>query len=141
MKHKPPSPATPKMKPPRTTLNDRELAFVDAYRGNKTQAAIEAGYAPKNAGTQGQRLYQKTHVREAIRKAQQERHDAAVMDRIEMQKLFSSVARDQARPIALRLKAAELLGKTRGDFTSKLELQGNLTVHDLAREALEATPG
>lgn len=121
-------------------LNDREQAFADAYRGNKTQAAIEAGYSVASAPTIGSRLYKKVHVLAEIRRQQLARQDAAVMDRDEMQRLFSSTARDTRAALQLRLKAAELLGKTRGDFSTKLELKGNLTVHDLARAALEAEP-
>lgn len=121
-------------------LNDREQAFCDAYRGNKTQAAIEAGYSVKSAPTIGSRLYKKVEVLAEIRRQQLERQNAAVMDRDEMQRLFSSTARDMRAALQLRLKAAELLGKTRGDFSTKLELKGNLTVHDLAAAAMEPEP-
>lgn len=121
-------------KPPRTKLNDREQTFCDAYRGNKTQAAIEAGYSAKSAATIGVRLYKKVHVQAEIRRQQLERQSAAVMDRTEMQSLFSATARDTRIGLAVRLKAAELLGKTRGDFTTKVELHGDL--HDLVLEAI-----
>lgn len=121
----------------RVSLNDREQAFVDAYRGNKTQAAIEAGYSTKTAGTIGARLYKKVHVQAEIRRQQLERQNAALMDRTEMQKLFSSTARDTKLSIRERLKAAELLGKSRGDFSTRLEVKGSLELHDLVRESIE----
>jgi phage terminase small subunit len=136
----PPAPPAKPKRPPRTKLNDREQAFADAYRGNKTQAAIEAGYSAKSAPTIGSRLYKKVQVQAEIRRQQLERQSAAVMDRDEMQRLFSSTARDVHLPIRERVNAAVWLGKTRGDFSTKLELKGNLTVHDLARAAMEPEP-
>lgn len=135
----PPVPTPPERptRKPRAKLNDREQAFCDAYRGNKTQAAIEAGYSAKTAGTIGARLYKKVHVQAEIRRQQLERQSAAVMSRAELQELFSSTARDAKLPLRERLKAAELLGKSRGDFSTNINVKGDLTVHDLVREAME----
>jgi phage terminase small subunit len=117
-------------------LNDREQAFVDAYRGNKKQAAIAAGYSEVSAGTCGVRLYNKPHVRAEIERQARARSKAAIMNREEMQRLFSATARDVHQSMRERLRAAELLGKTRGDFTEKLELKGELNVRDLVRESM-----
>jgi len=52
---------------------DQQKAFAEAYvlgRGNATQAAIEAGYAPASARQTASRLLHTPHVQDAIRHAQ-----------------------------------------------------------------------
>lgn len=49
-------------------LNDRRSAFVAAYlvHRNATKSAIEAGYSPKTAASQGERLLRNAEIRAAI---------------------------------------------------------------------------
>lgn len=50
-------------------LSDRERRFVDSYlkTWNKTRAAMEAGYSAKTAGSVGFEIYNRPHVKEAIK--------------------------------------------------------------------------
>lgn len=118
-------------------LTPREQAFADAYRGNATQAALEAGYSPKSAGTLGYRLIKRANVRAEIDRQGRERSKAAIVSREEMQQFFSEVVRDTLLPLRERLHAAQLLGKTRGDFSEKLEVKGELSLLDLVRESMK----
>lgn len=118
-----------------TPLDRREQVFAEKYRGNASQAALEAGCTPASAGTMGWRMYGRPHVRAEIERLSKLRTDAAVMDREEMQRLFSATARDAMLPVRDRLFAAQLLGKTRGDFSEKLEVKGELSLLDLVRES------
>ncbi|WP_269715780.1 terminase small subunit [Caulobacter sp. NIBR2454] len=56
-------------------LNEKHLRFVEEYLVdlNATQAAIRAGYSPKTAYSQGQRLLKYAEVAAAVAKAQEER--------------------------------------------------------------------
>lgn len=137
MSSEPPAtpPDRPKAKPQK--LSPQHQAFCDAYRGNATQAAIDAGYSPRSAGTTGYRLLKDADVQREIDRQQRARSKAAIMSREEMQQLFSGTARDTKLSIRDRLTAAQLLGKTRGDFSEKLEVKGDLTLHELVRESLE----
>lgn len=55
-------------KPPSGQLNAAQVRFADEYLLdlNKTQAAIRAGYSPKTAATQGNRLFRNVQIRALI---------------------------------------------------------------------------
>ena len=46
-------------------LTAKQQAFVEAYCGNATEAALKAGYSPKTAYSQGQRLLKNDEVKAA----------------------------------------------------------------------------
>ena len=52
-------------------FTDRQIAFIKAYvaNGNASQAAIKAGYSPKTAASQGQRLLKNVKIRATVDKA------------------------------------------------------------------------
>ncbi|UOQ53068.1 terminase small subunit [Hymenobacter cellulosivorans] len=54
--------------PPPVQLTTKQQRFVEEYcvDWNCTQAAIRAGYAKKNAGQEGSRLYKKVEIKSAI---------------------------------------------------------------------------
>lgn len=132
----PRSPRTSKRPP----LSARLQAFCDAYRGNITQAAIAAGCPEKSAHTTGWRWLQKAEVKAEIARQQSARSKASIMSREQMQKELSEIASDRHAKTRDRLAAMSLLGKTRGDFSDNINLKGELTVHELVREALEKPP-
>lgn len=123
-----------------TPLTPRELEFANAYRGNATQAAIEAGCTHRSAPTMGHRMYKQPNVRAEIDRQGRERSKAAIVSREEMQQFLSATIRDDKLALRERLHAVQLLGKTRGDFSEKLEVKGDLTLHELVREAMERKP-
>lgn len=108
--------------PNRLTL--REQAFVEAFKGNATLAALECGYRRSSAAKIGSRMMKKQAVRDAIRKRDQERPPPAVADRLERQSFWTHILRDEERDLRDRLKASELLGKSSGDFLERVEHSG-----------------
>ncbi|QTX33352.1 terminase small subunit [Aminithiophilus ramosus] len=53
-------------------LTAKRRAFVEAYAGNATEAALSAGYSPKTAHTIGHESLKKPEIQEALH----EREDA-----------------------------------------------------------------
>lgn len=114
--------------PPRP-LSERERRWVEAFMGeaagNATKAARLAGYRGNAAtlATQGRRLLRKAQIQEAIKLRVAE--DPAIATRQERQAFWTRVmlGRDEFKKARLadRLKAAELLGKSQGDFIEKHE--------------------
>lgn len=110
-------------------LTERERRFVEAYMGpaagNGTKAAQMAGYG-KNANTShalASRLLRKVTVAAAIAERVERAEKAAVADRQERQEFYTETMRAAELDRKDRLKAAELLGKTQGDFVQKVEVE------------------
>lgn len=105
------------------SLTERERRFVEAYMGeaagNATKAAMLAGYSRKTARQIGARLLTKVDIKSAI-DARAE-CDPAVSNRTDRQRFFTHVMRDPSVAMKDRLKAAELLAKSQGDFVKKIE--------------------
>ena len=75
-------------------FNLRQRKFVVYYEGNATKAAIEAGYSPKTAKSQGQRLLTYVDIQEALEERYNKELDAKVMKLRERQVVLSEIARD-----------------------------------------------
>lgn len=103
-------------------LTARQQAFVDAYAGNATAAALVAGYSEKSARVQGRRLITKDNVAKAIKEREAQRLAPTIATRKERQEFWTAVVRDEAQNMKDRLKAAELLGKSEGDFLERVEM-------------------
>ena len=113
-------------------MNDQQRAFVREYAKdcNATQAAIRAGYSPKSAYSQGQRLLKHAEVKAELDSIRQEARTDAVLTLSELQEWWSASVRGE-HPDARyndRQKASELLAKSQGGFTEKQEHSGGLTI-------------
>lgn len=108
-------------------LNAKRQAFVDAWEGNATAAALAAGYSPKTAYSQGQRLLKNVEVQAAIKAREAQRLAPTIATRQERQKFWTSVLRNEKEAMKDRLKAAELLGKSEGDFLERVEMDMTLS--------------
>lgn len=108
-------------------LNAKRQAFVDAWEGNATAAALAAGYSPKTAYSQGQRLSKIVEVQEAIKAREAQRLAPTIATRQERQEFWTSVLRNEEEAMKNRLKAAELLGKSEGDFLERVEMDMTLS--------------
>ena len=119
-------------------LNAKRQAFVDAWEGNATAAALAAGYSPKTAYSQGQRLLKIVEVQEAIKARETQRLAPTIATRQERQEFWTSVLRNEEEAMKNRLKAAELLGKSEGDFLERVEMEhsGSLNLQAEVRAAL-----
>ncbi len=113
-------------------LNERQRRFVDEYMldPNATQSAINAGYSPRTARSQGQRLLTNADIRAEIKGRTDARRWKKIANADEILEQLSSIARGQAteevflagerlqKPPAIRdrIRAMELLGKRLGLF-------------------------
>ena len=137
-------------------LTVRQKLFVDNYilnKGNALQAALKAGYSPKTARGTASELLENPNVQAAIHARTAELENERTASTQEVLEYLASVLRGEtADEIVVnvgkgkgytqpekvkaqvttkdRLKAAELLGKVKGIFITKAEvdLQGALPV-------------
>lgn len=103
-------------------LTTRQQAFVDAYAGNATAAALAAGYSPKTAMAIGAENLKKPQIADAIKVREAQRLAPTIATRKERQEFWTAVVRDEEEQMKNRLKAAELLGKSEGDFLERVEM-------------------
>ena len=118
-------------------MTHRQELFVQEYLTslNATQSAIKAGYSPKTAYSQGQRLLKNVEVLQAINKVMNERKSALIATREQRQEFWTAVMNDCDTAMKDRLKASELLGKSEGDFTDKIQANiSGMTLADLMME-------
>lgn len=99
-------------------MNARRERFCLEYAasGNATQAAISAGYSSRTARSQGQRLLTNADIQGRIRELAQETRKRKIADVETVQTFWTAVIRDPAAKMADRLKASELLARSRGAF-------------------------
>lgn len=121
-------------------LTPRQRMFVEAYAGNATKAAKAAGCSDKTAANTGARWMRNAQVVEAIRKREAKATGKFIKTRTELQEFWTEALTDESLRMPDRLKASELLGKSRGEFTSKVEVKGELGILDLVRESMGKKP-
>ena len=137
-------------------LNARQLAFVDAYisnGGNALQAAMTAGYSPKSAKATAYEILENPRIQAAIHARTAELENERTATTQEVLEYLASVLRGETQDEVVvnvgkgkgytqpekvkaqvttkdRLNAAELLGKFKGLFVTKAEvdLQGVVPV-------------
>lgn len=137
-------------------LSIKQKLFVDYYvqnKGNATQAALQAGYSPKTAKQMGGENLTKPSVQAAIQSRTAELENERTATTQEILEYLASVLRGDTDDEVVvnvgkgkgytspekvkarvttkdRLKAAELLGKFKGLFVTKAEvdLQGVVPV-------------
>lgn len=110
-------------------LTARQQAFVEAYAGNATAAALAAGYSERSARSQGQRLLTNDDIQDAIKAREAQRLAPTIATRQERQEFWTSVLRNEDEAMKDRLKAAELLGKSEGDFLERVEMDQTVSVN------------
>lgn len=133
-------------------MTDKNKLFADHYLVtlNATEAAIKSGYSEKTAKSQGSRLLTNVDIRAYIDERQGKISDELQIDaKWVLKKLVDVVERSlQAEPVMKwdynerklmetgdytfdsggANKALELIGKTKGMFTDKLEHSGNVGI-------------
>lgn len=145
-------------------LFPKQQAFVEAYAGNGTDAARIAGYKGNSntLASVAKENLRKPHIWAAIQAREQTRADSRIATREERQAFWSSVLRDDVtqeipdgdevkivkdpQQMKDRLKAAELLGKSEGDFIDRTELSGPeggaiVTRESVVQELFDAVDG
>ncbi|MGH9811541.1 MAG: terminase small subunit [Candidatus Acidiferrales bacterium] len=124
-------------------LNARQQRFAEVYQGNATEAARKAGYEGTDASlaTMGQRLLRKVEIRRAIATREKTERREHIATRQERQQFWSAVMADRREKMRDRLRAAELLGKSEGDFIERIEHEVGKTLEDLVRESMKPQEG
>ena len=106
-------------------LTEKQRRFVEAYMGeacgNATEAARVAGYQgdENTLSTTGYRLLRNAKIAAAV--DERTENDPLVLTREELQRWWSTVTQDAKTAMKDRLRASELLGKSRGEFTDRFE--------------------
>ena len=130
-------------------MTDKQKRFCDEYLidCNATQAAIRAGYSPKTANEQGNRLLANVSVKAYIDERLEQLHSEKTADAQEVLEYLTSVMRGEHKEQTLalcgdgmqeiqdidvsakdRIKAAELIGKRYGLFKDAVDLGGAVPV-------------
>lgn len=89
--------------------------------GNAVQSAIEAGYKPTYAKAQSYKLLAREDVQEYIKWIRSRDGTLAcnIMELDQIQEFWSDLIRDTTAKDRDRLRASELLAKSKGAFTSE----------------------
>lgn len=121
-------------------MNQRRQAFCEAYlaSGNATEAAREAGYSPRSARSQGQRLLTFADIQEYLAARNQEISAASTAQVEESRQFWTATMRDKGAKTGDRLKASELLAKTYGAFLDRAYEE--LSVTDTVYAWIESIP-
>ena len=109
-------------------LNARQKSFCEYYvaSGNATDAAIKAGYKEKNARFIGCENLTKANIKEYIEELQEKAKGNRIMTAIERREFLTSMIKDGAVKDTDRLKALDILNKMDGEYTQKVEVNGNI---------------
>lgn len=109
---------------PVAKLTTKQKAFIDAYCGNATEAALKAGYSKKTAAFIGAENLKKPKILEEIKKREEKRSNKRIATREERQLFWTQTMEDENADMRDRLRASELLGKSEADFTENIEHSG-----------------
>ena len=112
-------------------LSAKQKRFIEAYCGNATDAARQAGYAGNDVtlGAVGDENLKKPRLAAAIKAREDKRLSKTIATREERQQFWTSILRDEItkdpQDMKDRLKASELLGKSEGDFLDRIQHGGD----------------
>ena len=109
-------------------LNARQKAFCEYYvaSGNATDSAIKAGYKEKYAGVNADKLLKNTNIQKYIEELQEKAKGNRIMTAIERREFLTSMIKNGAVKDTDRLKALDILNKMDGEYTQKVEVNGNI---------------
>ena len=109
-------------------LNARQKAFCEFYvaSGNATDAAIKAGYKEKNARFIGSENLTKANIKKYIEELQEKAKGNRIMTAIERREFLTKMILKEETKDTDRLKALDILNKMDGEYTQKVEVNGNI---------------
>lgn len=110
-------------------LNDKQLLFIEIYVSTldaqrSYMEAYEVGI--ETAKTNAYKLLAKPEIKEIVDLRIQEKLESFTEDDILLELI--SIARDHDQKTGDRLRAIELLGKTRAMFVDKVKTEGSLDI-------------
>lgn len=99
-------------------MNTRREKFCLEYAasGNATKAAEAAGYSPRTARSQGQRLLTYADIQSRILELAAEIQSEKVSSVSDVQAFWTEIYKDGTQKTSDRLKASELLVRSQGGF-------------------------
>ena len=108
----------------------RQQKFCDEYLKHPvaTDAAIKAGYSEKYAGQNADKLLKNTNVREYLNRIQGQINQTNIKSVEQVQEWWSSIMDNNEEATRDRLKASELLVKSKGGFVDKVDIEGTAKV-------------
>ena len=112
-------------------LNARQKSFCEYYVacGNATEAAIKAGYKEKNARFIGSENLTKANIKEYIKELQEKAKGNRIMTAIERREFLTKLILKEETKDTDRLKAVDILNKMDGEYTQKVEVNGNVNTN------------
>lgn len=112
-------------------LTTKQRLFVDGYvtHGNASQAALDAGYTAKNAGTLGYQLLQNPLIAAEVEKRVKNLEVKGIItkDMVIEGLLKEAQSYGEGTSHSARVNAWTQLGKHLAMFTDKLDVKGNIT--------------
>ena len=116
-------------------MTDKQKMFCHEYMvdRNATQAAIRAGYSPKTAKSQGQRLLTKVDIKKYIDEHTEEQYERAGISADDVLNELVSIAMVDGVEITgkQKIKALELLGRHLGLFDNNKDKAAEQTLERL----------
>lgn len=112
------------------SLNPRQKKFAELYAasGNAAQSAIGAGYSPKSAGVNADKLLKNTNIQAYLRTMTEADRASRIADVTELREFWTTTLRSREEEMKDRLKASDMLGKSLGVFIEKREHSGGLKI-------------
>ena len=109
-------------------LNARQKAFCEFYvvSGNATEAAIKAGYSETYSKTRTNVLLQNVEICRYIEELQEKAKSSRIMTAIERREFLTKMILKEETKDTDRLKAVDILNKMDGEYTQKVEVNGNI---------------
>lgn len=110
-------------------LTTRQQRFIEVFNGNVVESARLAGYSEQYALKQAHiTLGRNRIIQQAIQERERNRQEPLIADREARQKFWSETMLNPEVEMQHRLKAAELLGRSEGDFMERLQVDSTIEV-------------
>ena len=100
----------------------KQRAFVQAYDGNATAAAIAAGYSERTAYSIGGRLLKNVEIASAIHEREEAQRDKLIADRVERMMALTMIIRNLGETTRERIRAMDVLNKMTGEYLERVEI-------------------
>ena len=112
-------------------LNARQKAFCEYYVaiGNATEAATKAGYSEYYAKNRIHTLMKSVGISGYIEELQEKAKGNRIMTAIERREFLTKLILKEETKDTDRLKAVDILNKMDGEYTQKVEVNGNVNTN------------
>lgn len=109
-------------------LNLRQKSFCEFYvaSGNATEAAMKAGYSETYSKTRTNVLLRNVEICRYVKELQEKTKSSRIMTAIERREFLTAMIKNGAVKDTDRLKAVDILNKMDGEYTQKVEVNGNI---------------